>query len=66
MIVEDANKKEVDGKKDIVAKAIQQNSKKFDNSLQIKKANLNKISTKENSSKVIKSSTQDSDEWESF
>ena len=27
---------------------------------------LNKISTKENSSKVIQSSTQDSDEWESF
>ncbi|PRN00122.1 HAMP domain-containing methyl-accepting chemotaxis protein [Aliarcobacter cryaerophilus] len=66
LIVEDANKKEFDGKNDIVAKAIEQNSKKFDNSLQIKKANLNKISTKENSSKVIQSSTQDSDEWESF
>ena len=66
LIVEDANKKEFHGKNDIVAKAIEQNSKKFDNSLQIKKANLNKISTKENSSKVIQSSTQDSDEWESF
>ncbi|MGJ0321392.1 HAMP domain-containing methyl-accepting chemotaxis protein [Aliarcobacter cryaerophilus] len=66
LIVEDANKKEFDGKNDIVAKSIEQNSKKFDNSLQIKKANLNKISTKENSSKVIQSSTQDSDEWESF
>ncbi|MGJ0298934.1 methyl-accepting chemotaxis protein [Aliarcobacter cryaerophilus] len=66
LIVEDANKKEFDGKNDIVAKTIEQNSKKFDNSLQIKKANLNKISTKENSSKVIQSSTQDSDEWESF
>ncbi|MGJ0355145.1 HAMP domain-containing methyl-accepting chemotaxis protein [Aliarcobacter cryaerophilus] len=66
LIVEDANKKEFHGKNDIVAKAIEQNLKKFDNSLQIKKANLNKISTKENSSKVIKSSTQDSDEWESF
>ena len=66
LIVEDANKKEFHGKNDIVAKSIEQNSKKFDNSLQIKKANLNKISTKENSSKVIKSSTQDSDEWESF
>ncbi len=39
-------KKEVHGKNDIVAKSIEQNSKKFDNSLQIKKANLNKISTK--------------------
>ena len=66
LIVEDANKKEFHGKNDIVAKSIEQNSKKFDNSLQIKKANLNKISTKENSSKVIQSSTQDSDEWESF
>ena len=66
LIVEDANKKEFEGKNDIVAKSIEQNSKKFDNSLQIKKANLNKISTKENSSKVIQSSTQDSDEWESF
>ncbi|MCT7507032.1 HAMP domain-containing methyl-accepting chemotaxis protein [Aliarcobacter cryaerophilus] len=66
LIVEDANKKEFHGKNDIVAKAIEQNLKKFDNSLQIKKANLNKISTKENSSKVIQSSTQDSDEWESF
>ena len=66
LIVEDANKKEFHGKNDIVAKTIEQNSKKFDNSLQIKKANLNKISTKENSSKVIQSSTQDSDEWESF
>ena len=66
LIVEDANKKEFDRKNDIVAKSIEQNSKKFDNSLQIKKANLNKISTKENSSKVIQSSTQDSDEWESF
>ncbi|MCT7487634.1 methyl-accepting chemotaxis protein [Aliarcobacter cryaerophilus] len=66
LIVEDANKKEFHGKNDIVAKAIEQNSKKFDNSLQIKKANLNKISTKENSSKVIQSSTQDSDDWESF
>ena len=66
LIVEDANKKEFHGKNDIVTKSIEQNSKKFDNSLQIKKANLNKISTKENSSKVIQSSTQDSDEWESF
>ena len=66
LIVEDANKKEFHGKNDIVAKSIEQNSKKFDNSLQIKKANLNKISTKEKSSKVIQSSTQDSDEWESF
>ncbi|MGJ0309767.1 HAMP domain-containing methyl-accepting chemotaxis protein [Aliarcobacter cryaerophilus] len=66
LIVEDANKKEFHGKNDIVAKAIEQNSKKIDNSLQMKKANLNKISTKENSSKVIQSSTQDSDEWESF
>ncbi len=66
LIVEDANKKEFHGKNDIVAKSIEQNSKKFDNSLQIKKANLNKISTKENSSKVIQSSTQDSDDWESF
>ena len=66
LIVEDANKKEFHGKNDIVAKAIEQNLKKFDNSLQIKKANLNKISTKENSSKVIQSSTQDSDDWESF
>ena len=66
LIVEDANKKEFHGKNDIVAKSIEQNSKKFDNSLQIKKANLNKISTKENSSKVIQSNTQDSDEWESF
>ena len=66
LIVEDANKKEFHGKNDIVAKSIEQNSKKFDNSLQIKKANLNKISTKENSSKIIQSSTQDSDEWESF
>ncbi|WP_141047248.1 HAMP domain-containing methyl-accepting chemotaxis protein [Aliarcobacter cryaerophilus] len=66
LIVEDANKKEFHGKNDIVAKSIEQNSKNFDNSLQIKKANLNKISTKENSSKVIQSSTQDSDEWESF
>ncbi|MFY9078281.1 methyl-accepting chemotaxis protein [Aliarcobacter cryaerophilus] len=66
LIVEDTNKKEFHGKNDIVAKSIEQNSKKFDNSLQIKKANLNKISTKENSSKVIQSSTQDSDEWESF
>ena len=66
LIVEDANKKEFHGKNDIVAKSIEENSKKFDNSLQIKKANLNKISTKENSSKVIQSSTQDSDEWESF
>ncbi|MCT7521330.1 methyl-accepting chemotaxis protein [Aliarcobacter cryaerophilus] len=66
LIVEDANKKEFHGKNDIVAKSIEQNSKKFDNSLQIKKANLNKISTKENSSKVIQSSTQDSDVWESF
>ena len=66
LIVEDANKKEFHGKNDIVAKSIEQNSKKFDNSLQIKKANLNKISTKENSSKVIQSSTQDNDEWESF
>ncbi|MCT7512706.1 HAMP domain-containing methyl-accepting chemotaxis protein [Aliarcobacter cryaerophilus] len=66
LIVEDANKKEFHGKNDIVAKFIEQNSKKFDNSLQIKKANLNKISTKENSSKVIQSSAQDSDEWESF
>ena len=66
LIVEDANKKEFHGKNDIVAKSIEQNSKEFDNSLQIKKANLNKISTKENSSKVIQSSTQDSDEWESF
>ncbi|MCT7531355.1 HAMP domain-containing methyl-accepting chemotaxis protein [Aliarcobacter cryaerophilus] len=66
LIVEDANKKKFHGKNDIIAKSIEQNSKKFDNSLQIKKANLNKISTKENSSKVIQSSTQDSDEWESF
>ncbi|MGJ0315051.1 methyl-accepting chemotaxis protein [Aliarcobacter cryaerophilus] len=66
LIVEDANKKEFHGKNDIVSNSIEQNSKKFDNSLQIKKANLNKISTKENSSKVIQSSTQDSDEWESF
>ncbi len=66
LIVEDANKKEFHGKNNIVSNSIEQNSKKFDNSLQIKKANLNKISTKENSSKVIQSSTQDSDEWESF
>ncbi|WP_148624628.1 HAMP domain-containing methyl-accepting chemotaxis protein [Aliarcobacter cryaerophilus] len=66
LIVEDANKKEFHGKNDIVAKDIEQNSKKFDNSLQMKKANLNKISAKENSSKVIQSSTQDKDEWESF
>ena len=64
LIVEDANKKEFHGKNDIVAKTIEQNSKKFDNSLKTTKTNSNKISTKENSS--IKGSSQNDDEWESF
>ncbi|AYJ79947.1 chemotaxis protein [Aliarcobacter cryaerophilus ATCC 43158] len=66
LIVEDANAKDFHGKNDIVAKNIEQNSIKSEIDLKNIKTDINKSTSIKKDSKIVQSSNQNDNAWESF